>query len=1376
MCFMMQKKLILCFLILLPFGALGKGDAEPYFANISVRDGLSHVNVYCVHEDRQGFMWFGTGDGLNRYDGYELKSFMYSPKDSLSLSNNRIHCIAEDDKGYLWVGTNSGLNRYDPANQTFRRYLCDGVHGNIIRSLCIDSSQRLWVASDGAIYLYNPAVDDFSSYTFDGVIKNNMRIENIVEDGYGYIWAMIQSHGVIRFDPENLRYRVFGHDPEDANSIRGDNLAVLFSDSEKRIWVGSRWEFGLSRYDHEYNSFITMRLPNDDMLNSRRFRSMGEDEEGNLWLGTSEGLIILNPENGDYKAYRHGEKAGSLNHNIVISIFKDSMGTMWLGTYGGGVNFYNPVLGQFKLHEVQKEVGRNLGHIGPMVEYDGKIWIGSEGDGLDCFDPVVGKYQHYGLQVGNRRLNAVRDLLVDRNGFLWIGTGTMGVLAVNMQDGAFPKQPISFRKMNSINDITEDSHGNIWVGTNQNDGLYLKRANSGDFEPLRKSGIAADTINYQWIRVISELSNGEMWVGSMQYGIFVMRDGKFQRRISSSNTALSCDYISVIWEDSHHRIWIGTHGGGVNIYDPETKSFQHISTENGLPNNNICSIIEYDDSNYWISTMGGLSCYNADDKSLISFSYRRGNFPIEILSLKSGLQVLSSEGQIYIGGNSAFVSFDPRDITYNTVSPKVVLTELSLHNKVVCPRDATGILEKSIQLTREISLKYDQTDITLQFAALNYIYPQNNQYSYMLEGYDRGWTDPKYQHYATYTNLPTGTYRFRVRASNDSGVWNNEGTSLTIHVLPSPWTTWWAWCLYVTFALGVICMIIRYYMMKIRLKHDIVLKQMEKQTLEKNYQMSINLFTNFSHELRTPLTLILDPLKNIVSDKTLPDKFKKPLELIHQSALKMLELVNQLMDLRKQESGQMQMKVKRGDIVKFLREIVIIFRELAQSRNIRMEFATTVGQFLLYFDPFLMEKVFFNILSNAIKHTPDNGIIDINIAVEKKRPEMLSDQVPEASSYVRIVISDNGQGIPAEDIERIFDPFFQVTTEQGGQTNGTGIGLSLSKSIVTLHHGMIWAESTLGHGSAFTVVLPVDDALYVQEDIVSEENDYVRKQEALAENIATTIAPAPFMQRSRAVILIVEDNADIRAYINNHLNEQYATYEAENGEVGLKLARNILPDLIISDIMMPIKDGLEFSRELKSDIQTSHIPIILLTARASINQIKEGLGSGAEDYIIKPFSAELLKAKVDAIITNRKHIQEALVKNFKIDIPVKDVSKKDELFLSRAYDFVRNNIDNSSLNMDDFGHFMQLERTQLYRKFKSLTGMPPSTFILTIRLKVAAELLMTSGLSVSEIAYKVGFDTPSYFATCFKRQYGIPPTEYVSTKRASKSSDGQQDK
>ena len=1364
------KKLIAYFLILLPWKVIGSYDAEPYFTNISVRDGLPHVNVYCIHEDKQGLMWFGTGDGLSCYNGDELKSFTHVPQDSLSISNNRIHCIAEDGNGCLWIGTNSGLNKYDPDKQKFYRHMGN----NIIRSLCIDSSQRLWIATDGAIYLYNLKTETLSSHTLDGFIKADMRIQHILEDGTGFIWATIQNHGAVRINPQTLQYKLFLHDPMDIHSIRSNSLSVLFLDSKKCVWVGTQWRQGLSRYDYKHDYFTTMKLKEDHKLNSWRFRSMSEDKEGNLWLGTHEGLIILNPENGDYKVLHHNNKTGSLSHNSVISIFKDSTGTMWLGTYGGGVNLYNPVLGQFKLHETLKETSRNMGHIGPLLEYNDKIWIGSEGEGLDCFDPKFKSYQHYDIRIKGRPINAIRDLHIDSDGLLWIGTGTMGLMAVNIRDKAFPKQPIRFRKMNSINDITEDSHGNIWVGTNQNNGLYLKRANSDDFEPLHKSGIAADTINYQWIRVISELSNGEMWVGSMQYGIFVMRDGKFQRRISSSNTELSCDYISVIWEDSHHRIWIGTHGGGVNIYDPTTKSFQHISTENGLPNNNICSIIEYNDSNYWISTMGGLSCYNPKNNSLINFSYRRGNFPIEILSLKSGLQVLSSKGQIYIGGNNAFVSFDPSKITYNTIPPKIIITELSLHNKTVLPLDATGILKKSIQLTKEISLKHNQTDITLQFAALNYIYPQNNQYSYILEGYDKEWTEPKYRHYATYTNLPSGTYRFRIRASNDSGVWNTEGITLTIHVLPAPWTTWWAWCLYIIFTLGVIYMIIRHYTMKIKLKHDIVLKQMEKQTLEKNHQMSINLFTNFSHELRTPLTLILDPLKNILADKTLPEKFKKPLEIINQSALKMLELVNQLMDLKKQESGQMQLKVKRDDIVKFIQEITIIFREMAQAHNINMNFNTSNNKLMMYFDPFLMEKVFFNILSNAMKYTPDNGFVNISITTTEECPKNARDKIPEASSYVHIKIQDNGPGIPQDDIERIFDPFFQVISESGMRANGTGIGLSLSKSIVTLHHGIIWAESQIKQGSIFNVVLPIDNTLYSPEDIISDKHNHTPQQEALVENITKTISPSSSSQRNRALILVVEDNADIRAYINNHLNDQYIVYEAENGEVGLKMAKNVLPDLIISDIMMPIKDGLELSRELKTDQKTSHIPIILLTARTSIHQIKEGLGLGAEDYITKPFNIELLKAKVDTLITNRKHIKEALMKNFKIDIPLKDISKKDELFLSQAYDFVRENIDNSGLNIDHFSHFMQLERTQLYRKFKALTGMPPSVFILTIRLKVAAELLVTTRLSISEIAYKVGFDTPSYFATCFKRQYGISPTEYILAQQAAKSSKGKQ--
>lgn len=1361
----------------------------PYFTEISVKDGLSQGSVYCMLADRQGFMWFGTGDGINCYDGYSFRIFKYDEKDSTTVSNNLINCLVEDCDGSLWFGTGNGLNRLDPRTDRFTRYLHSAddrfsIGGNYIKSLFLDSRGRLWAGADGSLNLYDRERDGFTAFDFDGRLAGT-RIYCMLEDHTGAIWLATRDAGLLRFDPDTFACEQYVHDPDDPCSISSNHINCLYEDRHRQLWVGT-WEHGLNIFDRQTDGFRVIRAYSDrSSINNNQIRCMAEDGEGCMWIGTFEGLSIYDPATERYSHHlRHNDIPGTLSYNIVNCIYVDGYGSIWLGTNGGGVNLYNPTLGQFQLIDPKLEAGHDYGYIGPMVESDGVIWIGTEGGGLAGYDLKTKRYAYYDARNPRQRMsnsNTIKALRVDRTGMLWVGTYAAGVQTFDPRTRSFWKYYDTHKGINNniINEVFEDAKGNVWVGSNNTEGLHILDRRHDRFVPYFEVDPDRQRSDYPWIRTICERENGELWMGSIYNGLYIHREGEEMRVVTSSDSNLSSDYISYIMEDSRHRMWVGTYGGGVNIYDPERDEFAVYDTSHGLLNDNVCCIVEDSLSCIWIGTMSGLSAFDPEEKTFTNYSFARGNFPIQTLNLKSGLY--ASDGKIYLGGNNGIVCFSPDALHDNRHIPPVAITGLTVGNCAVQPGDESGVLDRTLRYTERIVLTHRQTDLSIEFAALNYIHPQNNQYSFRLEGYDRDWSRPGYQRHATYTNLLDGDYVFRVRASNDSGQWNLEGVSLAIRILPPPWRTWWAYGLYVVLAAALLFVITRYTLVRIRLQNDIRLSEHEKCMMREAYQVQLNLFTNFSHELRTPLTLILDPLRKILAEEVLSAPLRSSLELIRRNAERILVLVDQLMVFRKQKSGRLKLRVGEGDLVRFTREMVVIFRELTLTKNIRLQFRATDAEIPLWFDSFLMEKVYFNILSNAVKNTPAGG--NIQIAVGGRAPgrvvrELRRNGIQEpvqARSFVEIVFRDTGPGIPPSELEQIFAPFYRVDEQENMGIYGTGIGLHLTRNIVEMHHGYIWAESAPGAGAVFRIVLPCDRLLFDESELVETppadfipdvSGSVLSAGEAAAEGESGP--PAGVVPVSDHTVLIVDDNADIRSYIMDYLSDTYTVRAAEDGLQGWQSVEEVKPDLIISDIMMPRMDGLELTRRLKQDVRTSHIPVILLTARTTIHQAKEGLLAGADDYVTKPFDAGLLKARVAGLIENRRRLKEAFIKSFNIDLPDREIGNTDKMFLSSAYDYVKEHISDNNLSIEHFGRSLHLSRTQLYRKIKALTGMSPSLFVSTLRLKVAAQLLIETELSISEVAYKIGFNSPSYFTTSFKKLYGISPKEYVDKMRGAK--------
>jgi signal transduction histidine kinase/ligand-binding sensor domain-containing protein/DNA-binding response OmpR family regulator len=1399
-----KKRFILLLSCLLTFPTIESQtntEKDHSFINISVKDGLSNGLVLCIHQDRMGFMWFGTTSGLNRFDGYEFKIYKHSKDNVSSICSNIVNCIEEDNKGNLWIGTSEGLNCYDQKKDRFREFKRrQGISNDYIKSLLVDDS-LLWIGTDNNLNSLNLNSGEIKYYDFCGLLDNT-RIFDIHKDRKGEIWVATQEVGLIRFNPQTLEYKNYRHNKTDDSSISSDHVYIIFEDSDEELWFGT-WEYGINRFDRENETFRLIQTSQDGTgINNNQIRSILENNDKSIWIGTFEGINIFNPHSGSFQyILRHNHVPGALSYNTVNCTYKDKSGAIWIGTNGGGLNLYSPSAGQFKFIDPKLQANHDFGFIGPLIEHNGEIWIGTEGGGLANYNPKNDKYNYFDLDLENTmKSNTIKALYLDKNDKLWIGTYAGGILTFDINKKIFDNYFDNRKGIenNIVHDIIEDHNGNIIVGSNSVHGIHVKEKNSDHFVAGLASKTNSERVDLPWIRAICNISEDVICFGSIYYGIYLYDKNKGLEHISTDKSNINSDYINFITKDSSGKIWIGTNGEGINVYEPVTGQIKRINISDGLLDNNICSIIEDEQRNIWISSVAGITRYNINDSTFTNFSYSNSEFPIEILNIKSGL--LASDGQIYFGGSNGFVRFNPQNITNNTYIPPVFITNLRINNQEVTVGDKTGILPESISTVQKIDLKYNQSNIAIEFSALNYIYSENNQYQYILEGYDIEWSKPGFQRQGIYTNLPTGRYTFRIKASNNSGIWNNTETSLKINILPPIWKTCWAYILYFIFFSLVVLFIINYFISRMRLRNSIRMEQLEKRTMEEAHQSKMNMFTNFSHELRTPLTLIINPIKNIISDVLLPSEYRESLQLVYKNANKILLLVNQLLDLRKQEVDKIKIRVEENDIVKFSKEIALIFNDFASSRNINLEFHSVEKKVITYFDPFLLEKVFYNILSNAIKNTYVQG--EISIILNKSKQNELSkyrkiNNLPYSEDYIVIEISDTGKGIAEKDLDKIFNPFFQIDESDNTIMYSTGLGLYITKSFVELHHGVIVAENRKEGGMCFVIILPMDKSFFSADDlnlkdesnfassyksdftnigkVSSVNNDKLSSGEKerlenlqIKENLSEKITDKENVLLSNykekdsiPIVLIVEDNSDIRLYLKKILDTEYVVYEAENGEVAWNLAKETIPDIIISDIMMPVMDGLVLCKLVKSNIGTCHIPVILLTARTSIMQIEGGLLSGADDYITKPFDSKLLTVKMKNILENRKKIKDAYLKNFYIDLPEPLSNQLDDRFLKRAYDYVKENISNSELSIESFGKEMYLSRTQLYRKIKALTGLTPTNFVSTLRLKHASELLIETSLSVSEISFQVGFSNPSYFTTSFKKHFNLTPSEYI---------------
>jgi signal transduction histidine kinase/DNA-binding response OmpR family regulator/streptogramin lyase len=1080
-------------------------------------------------------------------------------------------------------------------------------------------------------------------------------------------------------------------------------------------------------------------------------RTISKGILGDYWIGTRGGLYVYSTTKGVTGFFRHDDRdSRSLANNSVLDIFHDSHGETWIGTRGG-----------LNLLAKSKQVFRNFSalpndnrYLNSNIIYafwiddNERIWVGTEDGGINIYDPKKGTFDYLKVQSGSTNSisqNCIKAFLDDRKGNLWIGTFWGGIDILNLKTGKIKHYQHSPDDTSSLSDnrvwaLCLDKHGGIWVGTST--GIDRFNPETRTFTHF------TDLVRNERVYWISIDSESNIWCATIDK--VIIYDPNNDNIIRYPEHSLS------FTEDSEKRCWIATTDKGIALYSKSGGAVKYYSERDGLSNNQVLCILEDNNHYLWISTSNGLSKFDTEKEQFRNFTSRDG---LRNDQFTYGAAYKASDGELLFGGISGFNMFNPRDIMTEDFQVPLVFTELRIFNKPVqIINDKDAILKKSISETSQLVLNYNQNVFTLEFAALDFINSASNLYSYYLEGFDKGWNEPSATRTATYTNLNPGDYILRIKRMLPGNTSTDKELVLNITIVPPFWKTWWFRAIMILVIATLIYFLIRFILNREKIKNDLVFERTKAKNLHELDMLKLRLFTNISHEIRTPLTLILGPLEKLISKKVPDDEIPSHLALVYRNTKQLDVLINQLLDFRKLETGNLKLELTQDDMVSLVSEVVQSFQEYAKEKQITLEFHALKKKLVALFDPDKVKTILNNLISNALKYTEEGGTVSVHLSLVFAHDDEDSLNNQPEKQYIEISVKDTGKGISDTNIEKIFTRFFRVDSKN--ESSGTGIGLSLVQELVKLHNGTIEVISKPGKGSKFTVRLHYETEVpekvsEIPEKVVSDIPD--KSHKADKSNLSDELTE----ESNARIMLIVEDNADVRYFIRSHFDSVYTIFEARNGQEGWDVAVKVIPDVIISDILMPDIDGYEFCKRIKKDERTSHIPLLLLTALHSKEHEIEGLSCGADDYITKPFDISILQTKIENMLQIRRSLKEKYTSQIILKPSDLTISSPDERFLRKAIEVVERNISNADLDIEHFATEVGVSRMQLYRKFNALTNMTVKEFVRSIRLKRAAQLLLEKKMTITEIAYAVGFKDLSHFRKCFHREFGMSASEYI---------------
>ncbi len=1358
-------------ILLLPFCAQPQATSIN-FRHIKSENGLSNSTIETILQDNRGFLWFGTRDGLNRYDGSQMIIYRNNSTDSSSISDNYITSLFEDKQHNLWVGTVNGLNKFDPGLNRFTRLKNNpadqkSISNNHISSIYGDTKGRIWIGTTGGginlysvdrngfqriaciqnsnkaelniytffedsrgnlwagtetgLYLYNNASDDFSAIMPQPALAGKRAIRSIAENKEGALLLGMDDNGLIVFDPSFRTAQQYLHKAADGKSISSNLVRSVYVSKQGEIWVGSV-NGGLDRFNQVTGTFYNYQYQpdNPNSLSQRTVSVLYEDQQGNLWIGTHRGGINLyTPGAEKFNLYRQKPYKNSLSYNDVKTFCEDRQGNIWVGTDGGGLNLFNRKLNSFT------------------------------------------HYKHDPFNQSSLGSNEVIDLKEDSDGNLWIATWGGGLCLFNRSANNFTRYKSNAESNGSITSdyiqcIFEDKNGQLFIGTYFG-GLHLFDRTNKTFTPVRKSKTGNTSIIGNNIISITQDKDGNTWIGTDDGGLNKLNasTGEFEHYFHQDNKKPD---IRVLFTDSKGNLWAGQ--TGLYLYDKTANRFSTFTNAAGLASLFIKGIVEDNNGNLWISTSNGLKQLDPKTKSVRTYNTGDG---LQDMEFEANAYLKTRDGQIYFGGVNGFNSFYPSDITVNTFVPPVFVTDLQVQNKQVIG-GINELLEYDISFTNKLNLSYKQATFSLGFAALNYTASENNHFVYKLENWDNDWITAGSEQRASYTNVSPGTYTFTVKASNNDGVWNEKGYSIQVIITPPFWATWWFRLIAVAalFAAG-------FYIYRIRRK--IQLQRYEEEKKEEIHQMQLQFFTNISHEFRTPLSLITGPVEKLLKEDV-DSKNNHVYQVIQRNANRLLQLINELMDFRKAESGVLKLQVMPGSIPLFIDEIAEEFSELAIQKNISFTVSGTTNFTEVWFDRQVLEKIIINLISNSFKYTQDYGKVELQVldSLEKFQPQFENELLIKHNNltepFIYFRIADNGTGISKESIPHLFERYYRVSDTH----LGSGIGLAFIKTLTQLHKGNISVYSEYNKGTEIIIAIPVSKTAYgKKEQWMKNTESPVRleslaTQPMLASATETNTASTPDTEingTKQYLVLVADDHAELRSFLKESLEQQYKIIEAADGKEAMEKTLEHFPDLIISDIMMPVMDGIEYCRLVKTTIETAHIPFILLTAKDGLESRIEGTETGTDHYFSKPLSIDLLQLTIRNILAQKEKLREHYRKDQHAEVKELAHSSRDKQFMEELLAIIENNLSKPEMDIDFVCTEIGMSRTKLYNKIKSITGQPIGDFIRTIRLRKAAALMTQGELSLTDIMYSVGIQTQSYFSKAFKQEFGKTPTQYL---------------
>ena len=1305
------------------------------FKHLTILNGLSNNKVSSITQDAEGFIWIGTDNGLNRYDGYEAVSFSQQENDSTSLHNGHVTCLFADTAG-LWIGTTRGLSWYSKSQRSFTRLGSNRrLPEDKVKAIAQDHQGRLWIGykNDG-LYRYDPRRQEVVCVAN---AQDKIHVLSMFRDQRDRLWVG-HRRGVLMWEanstPSLTRATSY------LSGTHVNNVRVL---DNGQLWVATKGQgYGVRDSVSEQWHFSTG--PDERYQHARVLASVGNHE---LWVGSDQGIVQVHYRGDSLMGIPVGEE--SLSDPSITSLYQDRAGHVWIGTYHGGVNFLGKNQRMFQHYSYAENATRvNNNAVSALAAgLDSTLWVGMPRGGLQRFDLRRKKFTSITdalPKAQGRTIQHVKALLPGDGEKVWVGTHNNGLFAYDalqrtLTKLTLPPETDHPERQYSVRTLARDYEGNLFISLNPGGvGWY--------HEPTGRIHWLGKELDYQVCEAILRDDRGQLWIGTIG-GVILIHDIHHPdrqttfRHQAEDARSLSHNHVQTLIQDRQGQVWVGTEDG-LNRFCPEDSSFKVYRTTEGLPDNSIKSITEDKGGTLWLGTANGLSRF--DPKGEGQNFYQEDGLQSNQFLTNSALRI---DRTVYVGGVNGFNVFQPAALSSSKEPASVVLTNLRVNGQPTTEARRESMLSRTIKTNDQIVLTHHQPTFTVEYKTIDFTASSDREYQYLLEGYDHHWYQAGSEQAATYSNVPPGRYVFRVKNCRRDGTGASAEARLRIRILPPWWETWWAQTI-----IALLLVTAVYLIMRLHWKW-----QYEKKQKEKLFQldmMKVHFFTNVSHEIKTPLTLIKTPLDKMVRTG---NANPEGLQIMQKNTNHLCRLIDQLLDFREVEAGLLQPEVSYGNVITFTQDVVDSFRTLAQERTIQFELDSELSQQFVWFDENIVEKVLYNLLSNAFKYTEAGGSIRVSVDDSEGLSPLnaVAGEGEESthSAGLRFCVRDSGVGIPPQKLPFVFNRFYRGLTDKQ-RYEGTGIGLAHTRELVALHQGTIDIESQEGHGTAVFVYLPTRREAYHPGSIKSVEAVVHSTQASYADT-------PPLAEEPRRSVLIVEDNPDISRIIATEFDQNYTVMFASDGESGWAEARKHLPDLVISDVVMPRQSGIEMCQQLKANPATSHIPVILLTALGDVHHQWEGLQSGADDYLSKPFNVDVLRMKINNMLLTRQRL---IAKYRSVeDLPIEAlaVSANDKEFLTKAEQFVRQTIDNADLRLEDLVEALHVSRPVIFRKFKALLNETPKEFIKSMRLRRAAELLRHRPGSLRDVAYEVGFNDPKYFSKCFKQFHGLTPAQFV---------------